>query len=243
MTPRPVEYRARVLCSPTRTVAIAGAELLASSMAIGTPFHPRTEPSVRQPRLATLVRVPGGYFLRRLRAAGVRGHPQRDRDDRRLAALQVRGARARRGGAARSRGDPSRGAARRGPGALHPVVRPLRQGAPGRNRVPTRPRSAAAQRRGARHRVAAGSRARAQRRDRGPLARARRARAPGSDLARPPRRAVQLARLDHEARLLPSDRDPARRRAGDGVAHRLHRRSRLRGVGRQPSARSISGTR
>ena len=64
--------------------------------------------------------------------------------------------------------------------------------------------------------------------------------APGTDLARPAELAHPFARIDLRARLLPPGRDLARRRSGDGLAHRLHRRPRLRGLGRGRSrARAV----
>ena len=77
------------------------------------PFIHAPHRSVHQPRLAAMVGDPGGVVLRRLRAAGVRRHPQRHGDDRRLAALQVRGAQDATRGAARPRRHPHVGGSSR----------------------------------------------------------------------------------------------------------------------------------
>ena len=191
-----------------------------------TPFHRAHRRALPAAELAALGRAHRGRLLRPRRRARVLGDPQPRGADRRLAADEVPDRGPRRRAAARSGHAAQHRQARRRTGVLHRLVRRRRQAArrrhrdaPGRAQLPPHLRRTDAA-------LAAHERGR-HGRDRHRAHRTGgRALAAGTEVARGAESLLRDAGGRHQ--VLPHGTERARRQAGDHLAHRLHRRPRLR---------------
>ena len=211
-------------------------------MPIGTAFHERTFRALREPELPRVVGLLHRQRLREPPRARVQRHPQRRRADRRLAAVQVPGHRAGRGASRRPDHHARRVEDGRRPGVLHAVVRRARQGDRRRDGVAARRRHVPLDRRRSEPALVPPERRRHEGRRSTTCRRGRRAGAAGPDLGarccapspRPTSIALKYFRVTQRH---------DRRRAGRHLAHRLHRRSRLRDLDAGGRAPSTCGTR
>ena len=176
-----------------------------------------------------LVGLPGGREVQPVREVRVLRGPQLGRHLRHVAAVQVPVHGLGRGGVPRGRARPRSPDAGARPGAVHDLVRRRRLARGGRRPPAARGQRLRAHRRRAELRLLRRPhRSRPGRPDRGGVRAVGRARAPGPSVARPARRARSRRR---PAPVLRPRQGEDRRQAGHRLAHRVHRRRGLRGVG------------